>query len=363
MTAGIGAIVCAVTAWYDRPHHGTSVVLLSLAALPFAGAALGLRVPLVVLVLVTVPTGLFALGGGSVVAAALPAMALVLVVPAVSRRAGETAAAFAAAVYIAVAVARRELEWVAVAAGMAAAWSGGVLIGDLGDRVRDLRVSRSATADEAVRAERRRLARELHDLVAHALTGTMLRLTEVRLLLGNDHDASVRALDEAEGLARASLSDLRGTVRLLTEEGDPSLEPPIELESDLAQLIDGYRRSGVAVSAVTDGEPVALSVASAWGVYRIVQESLTNAARYAPGAESDISMSWGLDGVKVTISNGRASSATSADSSPDSEGRGILGMSERAMLLGGWLEAGPTSAGWMVAAWIPVAPRQGIEMR
>lgn len=363
VAAGIGVVVVAVIGFDNAPDRGRAAILLFLAALPFVAFAFGWRAPRLLLVAVVAPAGLFAFDGGGVLAAALPAMALVLAVPMLPRRTGVGAAALVAAVYVAVAVGRRELEWVAVAGGMAAAWSAGMSFGQLIDRLRELHVAQSVAADDAVKAERRRLAREVHDLVAHALTGTMLCLTEIRLLLDNDRDSVLRALDQAEGLARASLSDLRGTVRLLSEDGDPRLEPPIELDSDLTRLIEGYCRSGVVVRFTMTGTPAALSVASAWSVYRIVQESLTNAARHAPGAEIDVAMAWGLDGVQVSISNGSSSSLRSAAVTADSNGRGILGMSERAVLLGGWLEAGPTSAGWTVAAWIPVAPRQTIEIR
>ena len=147
---------------------------------------------------------------------------------------------------------------------------------------------------------------------------------------------------------------------MLSEDGDPRLEPPIELDSDLTRLVDGFGRSGVCVAFTTSGEPLTLSVASAWCVFRIVQESLTNAARHAPGAEVGLTLEWGADGLRVTTSNGCATSGAPAR---DSNGRGLLGMSERAALLGGLLEAGPTSSGWIVSAWIPATPRSAVNLR
>src|SRR5690606_37391228 len=159
--------------------------------------------------------------GAGISIGAIPAVALLLAVPLLSRTADFLAALFCAAVFTVVAVATSSFDWIAVGVGMFAAWAGGVSFGDLRARVRELPVAGESAADMAVRAERRRLARELHDLVAHALTGTMLCLTEIRLVLDTDREAVLHALDEAERLARASLSDLRGTVRLLSEEGDP----------------------------------------------------------------------------------------------------------------------------------------------
>ncbi len=362
IAAAIGAVVTAVTIWYDEPRPDDAAVLLTLGALPFVLAAALPRLSPYILVSVVVPTGLFALEGGTAQSAVLPAMALVLAVPVLPRRTGIAAATFAGGVYLAIAVAEQDYQWVAVAAGMGAAWAGGVAFGELFDRVQNLHVAGLTATEEAVRAERRRLARELHDLVAHALTGTMLYLTEIRLVLDTDPEVARRALDDAERLARASLADLRGTVRLLSEADDPALEPPIELESDLPQLLDGYRRAGVELTYRASGTPLPLSVASAWCTYRVVQESLTNAARHAPGALVDVEMDWGQNGVMVKIRSGRGDPARAV--SPDAPsgddvrrpGQGILGMSERVRLLGGRFATGPTSSGWMVSAWIPAAP-------
>ncbi|MDZ4828255.1 MAG: hypothetical protein SGJ13_17590, partial [Actinomycetota bacterium] len=122
------------------------------------------------------------------------------------------------------------------------------------------------------------------------------------------------------------LGDLRRTVRLLSEEGDPRIEPPIELASDLVHLFDGYGRSGVSLTHTSVGESQALSVASSWGVYRIVQESITNAVHHAPGADISVTMTWGDDGVRVVIESGLPRAADPI-SHKDSAGRGQLGMS------------------------------------
>jgi signal transduction histidine kinase len=357
-----GAGIVALAAWPDAPHRGSSGLLLVLAVAPFAVVAAARWLPPIALVATAVPAGLFALAGGPFTSATLPAAALVVAVPTVSRRVGLAALVVTVIGYFAVAAERGEVGWCVVGVAMLLAWFAGMYFKGLLTDLRAFQDAGVTAAEDAVRAERRRLARELHDLVAHALTGTMLCLTEIRLLLDTDRAAVVRALDEAERLARASLGDLRGTVRLLSEDGDPRLEPPIALASDLAELVDGYRRTGVAIEFHTHGDAPELSVATAWALYRIVQESLTNAARHAQGADASVVLTWGGDGVKVEVSNGLGLPAqvTMAEATT---GRGVVGMSERVALLGGRLEAGPTSSGWNVSAWVPVAQFSEVATR
>ena len=351
-TAAAAFVIAAMATTGD--HRAFDIVMLVFAVVPFVLVAVSRRVPSWVMFGTIPPTFAFVLDGGSYISAALMAMALFLAVPAVSRRTGVIAAAVSAASFVVVAIVRREPVLLATSIGMIASWYGGTYFATLLAQLENVRAAGESAADEAVRAERRRLARELHDLVAHALTGTMLCLTEIRLLIDSNRDGAVRALDEAERLARASLGDLRGTVRLLSEEGDPALEPPVEIDADLTTLIDGFRRSGVTISLTTIGEAREVSVASSRAVYRIVQESLTNAVRHAAGASVSIVFKWDTDGVRISITNGRG--APREDTVGMSSGRGIVGMAERATLLGGWLETGPTSKGWAVSAWVPATP-------
>jgi signal transduction histidine kinase len=359
LAAALGAVLVACVAWHDHGDRPFDAVLLVAAVVPFVVCALSPHRRPTLLAATIVPVFVLGLTGGSILLTLLSAIALVRLVAASDTREGLVAAGIFAIALFGVALARHEFDWIFAAIGTACIWGAGVSIGRLDARLRQLRSAQAAVADKAVQAERRRLARELHDLVAHALTGTMLSLAEIRLVLDTDREALMRALDDAERLARASLSDLRGTVRLLSEEGDPRLEPPIELNADLARLIDGFRRSGVTVEFTSSGEPLVLSVASAWSVYRIAQESLTNAARHAPGAPITLTLTWGRDGVRVVCANERARTAPKGS---DGSGRGLLGMSERAALVGGLFEAGPTSSGWAVTAFIPASPRAAVNL-
>jgi signal transduction histidine kinase len=360
IAAALGAALVACEVWHDHGRRPVDALLLTIAVVPFFVCALAPQRRPTLLVATIVPVFVLGLLGGSILLPLFAAIALVRIVAASNTREGVAAAWIFAGAFLAVAVSRREVDWVFAAIGMAAVWGAGVSIRRLDARLRELRAAQAAVADKAVQAERRRLARELHDLVAHALTGTMLSLAEIRLVLDTDREALMRALDDAERLARSSLSDLRGTVRLLSEDGDPLLEPPIELDGDLARLVDGFRRSGVTVEFTTKGEPLVLSVASAWSVYRIAQESMTNAVRHAPGGAITLTLTWGRDGVSVACANERATEPTRREG--DGNGRGLLGMSERAALVGGLFEAGPTSAGWAVTAFIPATPRAAVNV-
>ena len=201
LASAIGAVVVSCICWNEHGRHGGDALLLAVAVVPFLLPLIGFRVSPAFFVAIVVPCALFALGGGSVLSAVLPAMGLVYAVAQLRWRPGAAAAGAWALVYCVVAVARVEIDWVFVAIGAGSAWTAGCGFGRLDARLRDLRDAREAAAHDAVLLERRRLARELHDLVAHALTATMLSLTEIRLLYDRDRDAVLRALDDAEGLA------------------------------------------------------------------------------------------------------------------------------------------------------------------
>jgi signal transduction histidine kinase len=361
LAATIGSVVVALAAMHDLDHPARGAVLLALSVLPLLLTTVSRRVPPVVLYTAAIPFMFVALDGAPILAAAIPALSIVIAVPTTSRGAGIAGAQLAAGCCVVVAFAVSEISWIFVGIGMGAAWAGGWSFRSVMQHMHYFDEEGAAATEEAIRSERRHLAREVHDLVAHALTGSMLSLTEVRLLLDSDREAVLRALDRAESLARESLSDLRRIVRLLSEEGDPRLEPPIELERDITELVDRYRQSGAHVTLAIDGEGTALSVASSWGVYRIVQESLTNAVRHAPGSAVTVRVVRSSDGIRVTVENERGRKERT--SSRDSSGRGLRGMWERAALLGGRLEAGPTSTGWMVTSWIPIAPHPAVEPR
>jgi signal transduction histidine kinase len=233
-------------------------------------------------------------------------------------------------------------------AGVIAALLAGLLIRTLLVAVIAAKVAQAAISKQATTAERQRIAREVHDVIAHSLTVTMLHLTAARLAVGRgDNTAATEALEEAEKAGRTSLNEIRHTVGLLrTEEGVTSTSP-LPSAAEVPALVNGYRAAGLEVSLELQGELGGVDPAAGLALYRIVQESLTNAGRHAPGARTTVHIDIGPP-LKVDVrTEGGMPSAQRGS------GVGITGMAERASALGGLFEAGQSGNGWRVAATLP----------
>jgi signal transduction histidine kinase len=225
-----------------------------------------------------------------------------------------------------------------------------------GDVIRSRRVSEQRLVQTAeqetlrrVGEERLRIAREIHDVVAHAMTAINVQAGVAAHLLEREPRQAYDALRNIKHTSGAALTDLRSTLEVLR---DPSasapLGPPAGL-SDIAELTGGLQSAGVAVTLdVDDAADVPAPVQSV--AYRIVQEALTNVARHAQASITTVSVR-GVPGaitVQVTDDGATASVVDTAD------GNGVRGMRERAAALGGTLEAGPNgNGGWRVRAWLP----------
>jgi signal transduction histidine kinase len=205
----------------------------------------------------------------------------------------------------------------------------------------------------ALLEERARIARELHDVVAHhmSLIAVQAETAPYRL---TDLPVTARAeFGSLSAAARAALSDMRQLLGVLRQDEPARLSPQPQL-SELPLLVDAARRAGVAVELSV---PAALeSVPAGVGVcaYRIVQESLSNASQHAPGAAVTVSVGQDSGSVQLRVANGPGGPA---DRRPDDRppGQGLTGMRERVALLGGSLSAGPASdGGFVVSAVIPL---------
>jgi signal transduction histidine kinase len=216
--------------------------------------------------------------------------------------------------------------------------------------VRQLRAAQADLARQAVANERRRIAAEIHDIAAHALAVMVLYLTGARMRLQREGAAPelVDSLAQAERLGRQSLDDVRRTVGLL-REGPAATTPPLPGAADIRGLVGEYQAAGLDVQLETHGlEHESVAPATGLALYRIVQESLANAVKHAPG--SSVRVRVDVDsGVRVEVRN----SLTSSQSTNGSSGHGLEGMRERARLLGGWLRAGPSDGAWLVECAIP----------
>ena len=211
----------------------------------------------------------------------------------------------------------------------------------------------------AVREERVRIARELHDVVAHTLSVVTFQAGVGRKVGATRPAEALLALRAVEVTGRGALEELRRILGLLRDDEpeQPSLAPAPGV-ADLGELAGTVRAAGIPVALLVTGETAALPAAVSLTVYRIVQEALTNVVKHARDAEASVRVSLGPDGVLVTVSdNGRGTAVTRPADSPGAAGHGIVGMRERAAAFGGTLEAGPTPGGFRVSAFLPVHGR------
>jgi signal transduction histidine kinase len=207
-------------------------------------------------------------------------------------------------------------------------------------------------AEHAAADERRRIAREVHDVIAHSLSVTMLHVTGARRALQQDGDIedALAALVDAERLGRQAMADIRRTVGLL--EGGPTKLAPEPSITDIPDLVDDFVSAGLAVMLRTDGRPERVSAAIGLALYRITQESLANIAKHASASKTDVELLISPSTAALSIVNSLPATVLAAP--PSQSGRGLAGMRQRVELLGGILDAGPCREGWSVRADIPL---------
>ncbi|MEO9324998.1 histidine kinase [Nocardioides sp. C4-1] len=206
-----------------------------------------------------------------------------------------------------------------------------------------------AQAGLAVRAaaeERNRIAHELHDVIGHALTVSVLHVTSARLALDDDPAEAAASLAEAERLAQQSLAEVRAVVGLMKDAADAA-HAPLPGAAQVPDLVASFERAGTAVDLAVTGDPTTLTAAEGLTVYRILQEALTNAAKHAPGSATSAALEVGPGRTVVRVDS------TGAAAPGAREGSGVLGMRQRAEALGGTLAAGPREGGWRVEAVLP----------
>jgi signal transduction histidine kinase len=206
--------------------------------------------------------------------------------------------------------------------------------------------AQAGLADRARAEERNRIAGEMHDVIGHALTVSVLHITSARLALDDDPDEARASLAEAERLAQQSLAEVRAAVGMMRNHDEGPIAPMPE-GGDVAELVESFRRAGATVELSVDGDLAALGATRGLAVYRIVQESLTNAARHAAGTPVAVRITTEGNETAVTVTSGGTPEPAAR------EGTGLVGMRERAEALGGRLVAGPDSSGWRVEAVIP----------
>lgn len=249
---------------------------------------------------------------------------------------------------------------------IAVAWALGEYLGarrayqrELEARLKLLETERDRATTMAVAQERSRIARELHDVVAHSVSVIVVQADGASYALQQSPDAAERAIRTISDTGRSALTELRRLLDVLRNtDVDDEPRVPQPDAADLAELADRVRASGLQVRLELDdlGElPAGVSL----GVYRIVQEALTNTLKHAgEGAHTMITVRREDEGVRVEVSDDGAGTARKLSAVGDSPelpgGNGVIGMRERAHVYGGTLDAGPDPAGgWQVRATLP----------
>lgn len=228
----------------------------------------------------------------------------------------------------------------------------------------ELRESRRDAAAEqtrrAVLEERARIAREMHDVVAHHLSRIAVRAESAPVRVPDTGPAAVSELHEIAGDARDALTDMRRLLGVLRTDDPFSDGPaaPLGPTPDLSgvpELVDAARRAGTDVELSVTGDPAPGGIPAGIGLagYRVVQESLSNAARHAPGAALAVSVHRSDEQVRVRVRNAPVPGGCPEDGD---RGHGLIGMRERVEQAGGTIAAGPDpDGGWTVQALLPVA--------
>jgi signal transduction histidine kinase len=224
-------------------------------------------------------------------------------------------------------------------------------------RANALSRDREQRAALAVAEERTRIARELHDVVAHSLTVMVALADGARAASVADPAGAERALDALTETGRSALADMRRVLGVLREPGD---DAPLEPEPDVSldELVERFRAAGLPVRVVRSGEVEELPLPVRRSLWRIVQESLTNVLRHAPASPlvlvelARVADAAG-ERVEVRVTN-EAEPFPREAGAASGTGRGIIGMRERAASLGGGVEAGAHERGWQVRATLPL---------
>ncbi|GGT85990.1 sensor histidine kinase [Actinomadura citrea] len=206
-------------------------------------------------------------------------------------------------------------------------------------------------ARQAVLEERARIARELHDVVAHHMSVIAMQAEAAPYKIPELPDAARQTFEVVRDAAREALTETRRVVGLLRADDEGAERAPQPGLERLDDLVGAARRSGLAVASAVVGMPRPLHAGVDLSAYRIVQESLSNAARYAPGSRVHVEVRYSADTLTVSVTD---DGARSTPEESHGGGHGLVGMRERVAMLDGSLDAGPREgAGWSVVAELP----------
>jgi signal transduction histidine kinase len=209
--------------------------------------------------------------------------------------------------------------------------------------------------EAALRTERARIARELHDIVTHSVSVMVLQAGAAVEIMSRDERRSRELLESVQSSGRSALDELRHMLGLLSDqELDAPLSPPPGV-TEIPALIEQVRQAGLAIELRVEGQPRPVVGGVTVAVYRIVQEALTNVLKHADGAPTQVILRWSDAAIELEIlDHGSPNGAGEPDARP---GHGVAGMRERAAMYGGTLDAHPApDHGYLVHARIPLEP-------
>ena len=247
----------------------------------------------------------------------------------------------------------------------AAGWGAGrglrersVVVEQLAARARELEAERDAYAALSVRYERARVASELHDIVAHAISVMVVQATAGQRLAPHDPEATAETFQAIAGAARQAEHEMGLLVELLADERAAASVADIALVEDLVSRAAG---SGLDVTLTLEGDRSSLAPETARLAYRVVQEGLTNALRYAAGAPVAVRLAGEPGELRLEVANGPVKGEPSL--AGVGTGNGLRGLRERIESTGGTLEAGPDGAGgWLLGARLPRIPGRRLSV-
>ncbi|MFD9738459.1 sensor histidine kinase [Umezawaea sp. NPDC059074] len=236
------------------------------------------------------------------------------------------------------------------------AWLSARRLAELEFRTDQLRLSQEQNTRGAIVAERMRIARDLHDVVAHHVSVMGIQAGAARRVLDTDHDLARTSLETVEKTARTAIGELRGLLGVLRADPEPAEDvtaaPGLE---QLPDLVATARSTGLDVGHGTYGEPRPVPPGVALSAYRVVQEALTNVVKHAGASKADVRVRYLDTALEVEVTDDGKGRAAAAGG-----GFGLVGMRERVSVHGGEFEAGPRrGAGYLVRASLPTGGNGG----
>jgi signal transduction histidine kinase len=345
------------------PQPGAALLLVVVACLVLAWRR---RYPVTVLVVSTAAVSAYSLLGfvnGAVLIA--PILALYTVATQVSARRAVVAAVVTLGILLTVTAANNPTGHISgggfdiIPFTVAAALFAGIAVANRNAYVASIRDRAEQDARRRIDEERLRIARELHDVVAHTMATINVQAGVAAHVLPTRPEAAAESLQAIKTASKEGLRELRAILNVLRQADDADPTQPVPGTAQLEALITGARRAGLDTTLTVTGEPVPLPAAVDLAAYRIVQESLTNAIRHAGPATAAVWLGYDHDELRIEVTDSGRGPAPAAG---HNGGHGLAGMRERAATVGGTLETGPGPAGgFRVTARLPLSGTHDTE--